>query len=66
MNASATDLINKLGINGVTNNSTISELVSKLHRGGSRRRNRRKRNKSQKNRSRKNRSVNKKYTWPFW
>ena len=59
MNAKAMDFANKLGID-IKGSTTINELVSKLHKGGSRKRCRRKRNQSKKNR------VNKKYKWPFW
>jgi len=65
MNAKAMDFVNRLGMD-IKGTTTINELVSKLHTGGSRRR-RRKRRQTRKNRSiRKNSNVNKKYVWPFW
>jgi hypothetical protein len=59
MNAKATDFVNKLGMD-IKGTTTINELMSKLHKGGSSRRRGRKRRQSKKKR------VNKKYLWPFW
>jgi len=64
MNTSATNLLNRMNLNDIKGTSTINELISRIHNGGSRRRVRHKKTRI-KNQSRKNR-VNKKYTWPFW
>lgn len=76
MNASATNLLNRMGLNNIKGDMTINDVVKMLHRGGSKggncgtarcgmkggSRRRRKRRHTRKHRSEKN----KKYTWPFW
>jgi hypothetical protein len=58
MNAKATAFLNRMGAGDITGNSTINELISKIHRGGTRKRRHRRNNRKSK--------INKKYTWPFW
>ena len=72
MNASATNLLNKMGLNNIKGDMTINDVVKMLHKGGSCGTTRcmqggsRRRRKRRHTRKYRNEKINKKYTWPFW